>query len=146
MKFACVQRYEDGSYLSYIYPKRSYRRRPDPTRGLPVRVIEYRLQGSGGREPWYRLLTTIVDPQQAPARELAALYQQRWEMENTLDELKVHLRGPRSCFAVKRQTWYGRSFTVSSCFISPYAVSCMKLLGACSEIPTNSRLCMPCVC
>jgi hypothetical protein len=112
MKFACVQRYEDGSYLSYIYPKRSYRRCPDPTRGLPVRVIEYRLQGSGSREPWYRLLTTIVDPQQAPARELAALYQQRWEMENTLDELKVHLRGPQVVLRSQtpdlvRQEFYG---------------------------------------
>ncbi|HEY2235441.1 MAG TPA: transposase [Candidatus Angelobacter sp.] len=52
-------------------------------------------KGAGSRGPWYRLLTTIVYPQKAPARELAALYQQRWEMENTVDELKVHLRGPQ---------------------------------------------------
>ena len=43
----------------------------------------------------YRLLTTILDPDQAPARELAPLYPQRWELEGALDELKVHQRGPR---------------------------------------------------
>jgi hypothetical protein len=32
---------------------------------------------------------------QAPAEQLAALYGQRWELENALDELKTHLRGPR---------------------------------------------------
>lgn len=97
MKFACVQRLEDGSYLSYIYPERDDRRRrsEDPERRLLVRVIEYRLPGMQGKEPWYRLVTTIVDWQKAPARELAALYHQRWEIETTLDEFKVHLRGPQ---------------------------------------------------
>jgi hypothetical protein len=41
----------------------------------------------------YRLVTTILDPLQAPAEELAALYHERWEIENTFDELKTHLRG-----------------------------------------------------
>lgn len=96
MKFACVQRLEDGSYLSYIYPERDDRRRhsEDPERRLLVRVIEYHLRGMQSKEPWYRLVTTIVDWQKAPARELAALYHQRWEIETTLDEFKVHLRGP----------------------------------------------------
>lgn len=97
MQFRCVQRYGDGSYLSYIYPNRRdrYKHPDNPTRRLPVRIIEYRLRGSRSREPWYRLITTLINPEQAPARELAALYQQRWEMETTLDEFKVHLRGPQ---------------------------------------------------
>jgi hypothetical protein len=41
----------------------------------------------------YRLITTVLDFQQAPAKELAALYHERWEIETTLDELKTHLRG-----------------------------------------------------
>jgi hypothetical protein len=36
-----------------------------------------------------------LDPTQAPAAELAALYHQRWEFETTLDELKTHQRGPK---------------------------------------------------
>ncbi len=37
-----------------------------------------------------RLLTTIADPELAPAVELAAVYQQRWEFELTLDEVETH--------------------------------------------------------
>jgi hypothetical protein len=33
-----------------------------------------------GAEPIYRLVTTILDNQQAPATELAALYHERWEI------------------------------------------------------------------
>jgi IS4 transposase len=40
-----------------------------------------------------RLITTILDPTELTAPELAAAYQQRWEHESVLDELKTHLRG-----------------------------------------------------
>src|SRR5206468_3980038 len=43
----------------------------------------------------YRLLSTILECEAAPASELAALYGERWELEGTLDELKTHQRGPR---------------------------------------------------
>ncbi|MFJ9029984.1 transposase [Streptomyces sp. NPDC102274] len=46
-----------------------------------------------GHEGAYRLITTILDPDKAPAAELAALYAQRWEFESTLDEIKTHLGG-----------------------------------------------------
>ena len=42
----------------------------------------------------YRLLTTITDPDAAPAWELAELYFQRWEIESAFGELKTHQRGP----------------------------------------------------
>ena len=58
-----------------------------------VRVIDYRLKDVSGSEPIYRLITTILDPVRAPAKELAALYHERWEIETALDELKTHLRG-----------------------------------------------------
>lgn len=56
-------------------------------------MIDYRLDSVPGSEPLYRLITTILDPKQAPAKELAALYHERWEIETSLDELKTHLRG-----------------------------------------------------
>jgi len=52
-------------------------------------VIEYRLVGVPDAEPVYRLVTTILDPEKAPAKELAALYHERWEVETALDELKT---------------------------------------------------------
>ena len=38
-------------------------------------------------------MTNILDPDQAPAQELAALYHERWEIESVFDEFKTHLRG-----------------------------------------------------
>lgn len=87
----CELRLADGSYLGAIYPSPTDRRRR--TKGLAVRVIEYTLEGAPDAEALYRLVTTILDPAQAPAEELAALYPQRWEIEGALDELKTHLRG-----------------------------------------------------
>lgn len=88
----CVERLEDGSYLSKIYP--SPRDRKHDRHGVSVRVIEYELEGtSHGGGTLYRLITTLLDPTEAPARELAALYHERWEIETAFDELKTHLRG-----------------------------------------------------
>jgi len=106
----CVERLEDGSYLSKIYPSQKDRRHD--RHAVLVRVIEYRLEGLPDAEPLYRLLTTILLPQVAPARELAALYHERWEIETSLDELKTHLRGRRIVLRSKtpelvRQEFYG---------------------------------------
>jgi hypothetical protein len=86
-------RLADGSYLTTIYPSQKDRRHR--TRGVKVRVVEYRLEGVAGAEPLYRLVTTILGPVEAPAAELAALYHERWEIEGALAELKTHLRGAR---------------------------------------------------
>ncbi|MCX4554045.1 MULTISPECIES: IS4 family transposase [unclassified Streptomyces] len=77
----------DGSYLSQIAATGDRARRDPAT----VRVIEYTL--GPGDDTEYRLITTVRDPVQAPAVELAALYHQRWEIENTLDEIKTHQGG-----------------------------------------------------
>ena len=104
------RRLADGSYLSRLYRSTSDRR--NHRKPIRVRVIEYRLQGVPGAEPIYRLITTILDPGLAPAQELAALYQERWEMETALDELKTHLRGAQIVLRSKtpelvRQEFYG---------------------------------------
>jgi len=100
----------DGSYLSRIYPSERDRRKN--TNGLRVRVIEYRLEGVPDAEPSYRLVTTILDHNIAPAAELAALYHERWEIETALDELKTHLRGAQVVLRSKtpdlvKQEFYG---------------------------------------
>jgi hypothetical protein len=83
----------DGSYRTTIYPSDKDRRHR--TSGIQVRVVEYRLEGVTDAEPLYRVVTTILDPNQAPAAELAALYHERWEIEVALAELKTGLRGAR---------------------------------------------------
>ena len=79
----------DGSYLSTVYDSEDRTR----SRGQRVRVIEYALQDSAvPTQESYRLLTNLLDPEQAPALELAALYHERWEIEGVFDEFKTHLR------------------------------------------------------
>jgi hypothetical protein len=102
----------DGSYLSRIYAYRQKHRAGD---GVDVRVVEYVLEGGNSQEI-YRLVTTILDPEAAPAQELAALYSERWEIETALDELKTHLRGGRIQLRSKtpdlvRQEFYGLMMT-----------------------------------
>lgn len=104
------RRLRDGSYISRIYSSTSDRR--NRRKGIVVRVIDYRLKGVEDAEPIYRLITTILDPKQAPAREVAALYHDRWEIETALDELKTHLRGAQIVLRSKtpelvRQEFYG---------------------------------------
>jgi hypothetical protein len=110
VRLDCERRLPDGSYLSRIY--RSTADRVRQRNGMVVRVMEYRLEGVPGAEPLYRLMTTILDYRQAPAKELAPLYHERWEIETSLDELKTHLRGARIVLRSKtpelvRQEFYG---------------------------------------
>ena len=88
------KRYSDGSFASRIYPGTKARR--NHTDGIDVRVVEYTLApgDTDADERTYRLMTTITDPDAAPAAELAQLYTQRWEIETAFDELKTHQRGP----------------------------------------------------
>ena len=110
LRLPCEKRLADGSYLSRVYRSGSDRRQQRS--GITVRVIEYRLDGVADAEPIYRLVTSILDPQQAPAEELAALYHERWEIETAFDELKTHLRGAKIVLRSKtpdlvRQEFYG---------------------------------------
>lgn len=94
---ACVtlqarQRLPDGSYWAYIYPADPQRRR----RGdhLLVRVIVYTLTDPArpGHGETHRLVTTLLDAQEAPALELICAYHQRWEIELAIDEIDTHQR------------------------------------------------------
>ena len=110
MRLPCETRLPDGSYLSRIYASEKDQRHG--ANGVLLRVIDYRLEGVEGAEPIYRLATTILDHELAPAAELAALYHERWEIETAFDELKTHLRGARIILRSKtpdlvRQEFYG---------------------------------------
>jgi len=107
------QELEDGSFLTTVYASDKDRRAQQ--QGVVVRVVEYTLEGGAPKneeEPIYRLVTTILDPGAAPARELAALYSERWEIESAFDELKTHLHGRQMLLRSKtpdliRQEFYG---------------------------------------
>jgi DDE family transposase/transposase IS4-like protein len=77
----------DGSWVAILGKGRNCQDEP-----LLVRVIEYTLRQPGlpGTDQRHRLMTTLLDPQQAPALELVALYRQRWQAETTFGEIDAH--------------------------------------------------------
>jgi hypothetical protein len=85
-----TQELADGSYLAKIYPCYSMRNRDEG--GIVVRVIRYTLNDAqrSGHGQEHVLLTTLLDAQAHPARELIILYHERWEIELTIDEQKTH--------------------------------------------------------
>jgi len=84
-------RYADGSYCSALRWN-SHCRSADRT-PIPVRVIEYTLPAMPDADTRYRLITTILDPDRAPAAELAALFYERWDIETTFDAFTTPVRG-----------------------------------------------------
>jgi hypothetical protein len=97
VKLPVHRRLPDGSYLSAIRPRRCRANRDKPV--IVVRVIEYQVR-DGSQVTCGRLVTSLLDPADGPARELAELYACRWEQESAFREVKgelagrdVHLRG-----------------------------------------------------
>ncbi len=87
---------EDGSYLSWINPSGKLRKKA--YQSIMVRVIEYTIEHpqNPAEQLSYRLITSLLDIEKFPAELLAKEYHQRWEVENTIDELKIHLLGRKT--------------------------------------------------
>ena len=79
-------------------PHSAAARREEP---MLVRVIDYTIDDGRENPTSYRLFTTLLDPDEVSAIDLAAAYAQRWEIELTFDELKTHQRGPRTVLRSK---------------------------------------------
>lgn len=93
VKFSVELVLDDGSYLSWIYPDGKSKKKG--AQKIHVRVIEYTID-SDGEQQNYRLITSLLDIALFPALLLATEYHQRWEIENTIDELKTHLNGRKN--------------------------------------------------
>jgi hypothetical protein len=108
-----VRELPDGSYLSVLpTPGQARQGYHDRQRGKPpaagriVRVISYTVttltsDGVTATED-IRLITTLLDPQEAPAAGIAALYHERWQSEGSYLELKVRVKG--AGFALRSQS------------------------------------------
>lgn len=122
---------DDGSYLSVVFASNIRRPQrdqilaaaraghdPGQQQARIVRVIEYEVtdRGDGGDCEPIRLLSTILDPADAPAPVLAQGYHDRREHETGNGQLKTHLRGPGRVLRSKspdmaRQEIYGYLLT-----------------------------------
>lgn len=93
VKFQVEKVLDDGSFLSWIAP--DGRSKKKGASRIQLRVIEYTIDLETGPTT-YRLITSLLDTALFPALLLAAEYHQRWEIENTIDELKTHLNGRKT--------------------------------------------------
>jgi hypothetical protein len=109
LRLPVVEVLADGTYVSVVMDARvrAGRREKilataraggelDPRVAHLVRVVEYDVpdrDGNGSGE-LIVLITSITDPADAHADELADTYHWRWEEETANDQLKTHLRGP----------------------------------------------------
>jgi hypothetical protein len=98
MKPTPIETLDDGSWLAEFRPSGNAGRHAEP---LIIRVIDYSIDDGRGDTGPYRLFTTLVDPVEAPAAELAFAYAQRWEIELAFDELKTHQRGTKAVLRSK---------------------------------------------
>jgi hypothetical protein len=88
----------DGSWLGEMRLNNT----KSDTEAIVVRVVDYHVDdGRGTATGPFRLFTTMLDPDEVTATDLAAAYAQRWEIESAFDELKTHQRGARTVLRSK---------------------------------------------
>ena len=92
MKPRHVETLDDGTWIGELRPGGNAGRNAVAHR---VRVIDYSIDDGRTNDNTYRLFTTILDPDDDSAVDLAGAYAQRWEIETAFDELKTHQRGPK---------------------------------------------------
>lgn len=84
-KLPVKERLADGTYLSEL-------RGQGRAEKVTVRVIEYSVADDDGTSEVFCLITTLLDPEAAPALELARNYAERWSVEVLFKLVKVDLR------------------------------------------------------
>ena len=98
MRPELVSELDDGSWLARFKPSGNAGRNAE---GLLVRVVEFSIDDGRGNDEVYRLFTTLLDPGEVSAEELALAYTQRWEIEIAFGELKTHQRGAKTVLRSK---------------------------------------------
>ena len=122
VRLEVLEVFPDGSWRSELGHSQPASRR------IAVRVVDYHLDHPGrpGQPEGYRLLTTILDPERAPAAELPGLYPQRWEHETALDELKTHQRGAGVVLRSKNPDGVRQELWAHLLSTTPSAGSCTR--------------------
>jgi hypothetical protein len=122
VKLPVLRVLEDGSYISEIQSKKTRQaawsiplsavKDPRKATHIPVRVVEYTVAAAEGDGPEpFRVITTVLDPEDLTAPEIAVAYHERWEYEISLKEIETQMLSPgrglrsRSPGRVRQEMW-----------------------------------------
>lgn len=124
------RRLADGSVLAWVPPTRPGQTHYPVRHGLWVRLLSYQVTDERLGEPGqvYRLVTTLLNPQVAPALALIGLYHERWEVELVIDEIKTHERVQRK--VLRSKTPDGVCQELYGIFLAHYAVRALMAQAA----------------
>jgi hypothetical protein len=106
-----VRRLKDGTHLVRV-----------GSTGLLLRLIAYTIDdpNNPGHGQTYRVVTTLLDPDRYPGQTLAVSYHERWDIEETYDEMEIHLLGGRD--PLRSRTVAGVLQEIYGLLIAHYAV------------------------
>lgn len=126
LRMPVLTRLPDGSYLSRAGM-------------LPVRVIDATVHlhtEAGTTTGTYRLVTSLLDWHEAPARQLVDLYHARWEIETSFCELKSTILDERVLRAkhpagVEQEVW------ATLCAYQALRITMTDAIGYDNDIPAD---------
>jgi hypothetical protein len=106
-----VRRLADGTHLVRV-----------GSAGLLLRLIAYTIDdpANPGHGQTYRVVTTWLHADRFPAQMLAVAYHERWDIEETYDEMEIHLLGGRA--PLRSRTVEGVLQELYGLLIAHYAV------------------------
>lgn len=88
VKYRVLRVLGPGDELVEITPHRALlREHPELPKTFQARVIGYQVKGYRPQ----KLITSMIDAERYPAKEVAGLYHERWEIELGYDEIKTHM-------------------------------------------------------
>ena len=88
LKWTAVKKLGPGDELVEIEIRPALRREhPELPERFQARIVGYRVRGYRPQ----KLITSLLDPDRFPRKELAAVYHERWEIELGYDEIKTHM-------------------------------------------------------
>ncbi len=121
-----IARLSDGSSLVRVWKRKGSRKDPP----VLMRLIEYTFTDPAlpGYEQPRRLLTTLLDPEQAPADVLIDLSHERWEVERTIAELERLY--PFLQARLRSETPFGVIQELYGLLLGHYAVRALMLQAA----------------
>lgn len=132
-----LKRLSDGSYLGQLCVGRRGKGH-ERLWGPPVRIIEYELRNMHStKHKRHRLVTTLLDETQYPAKELAELYHSRWELELAIDELETHQMQQR---VLVSQTPAGVVQEVAGLLIAHWLIRKLMFEAACEANVSPLRI------